>query len=311
MSLESTITKVLRSEQSSHLDGYEISFDRILVATDFSEPANQALKAAIIVGRLFGSKLFLVHAASPVFYDRNAGPIPLEILDANLDAAKEEINQLISCEPGLREFEPKVTVAYSNAVDLIAQVSREEKIELIVAGSHGANCLERLALGSVAEAILHRARCPVMIVGPNCRTADHLFHSLLFATDLTTTGRRGALFASGLAKRFHADLTLLHVMNEKPAAPHVEIEVIEARIKQQLHELLPPDVSEQCKAKVRLEQDRHIAKTIVTVADIERVTLMVVGLGNRRLADHIPRSILSYLIREAKCPVLGVRGHLA
>lgn len=311
MSLESTVSNVFSSEHSSHVDAGGILFDRILIATDFSEPAHQALKAAIIIGQLFGSELFLVHAASPVFYNTKARPIPLEVLDANLDATKEEINQLISCEPGLREFEPKATVAYSNALELIAQVSREEKIDLIVAGSHGANCLERLALGSVAEAILHRAKCPVMIVGPNCRIDHHLFRSLVFATDLTTTGRRGALFASGLAKRFHADLTLLHVMNEKPAAPDAELEVIEARIEQQLRELLPPDVSEHCEAKVRLARNRDVANTIVTVADTEHATLIVVWLGNRRLADHIPRSILSHLIREAKCPVLGVREHFA
>lgn len=310
MSMEFIAAKVWGSEQGSDRDAGGISFGRILVATDFSEPAHQALKAAIITSQLLGSKIFLVHAASPVFNDMNAGPIPLESLEANLDAAREEINQLILCEPGLREVEPVVRVAYSDAVDLIGQVSREEKIDLIVAGSHGANCLERMALGSVAEAILHRARCPVMIVGPNCRIGHHLFRSLMVATDLTTTGRRGALFASSLAKRVHADLTLLHVMNERPAAAHVETEAIEARIKQQLRELLPSDVGEPCKGKVRLVRGRHVAKTIVAVAEAERATLIVVGLGGRRLASHVPRSILSYLIREANCPVLGIRRHM-
>jgi nucleotide-binding universal stress UspA family protein len=292
------------------LDTAGILFNRILVATDFSEPADQALKAAIMIGRLFGSKLFLVHAATPAVYGMDTGPMPLEVLDANLDAAKERINQLISCEPGLRELEPNVTVAYSGAIDLIAQVSSEEKIDLIVAGSHGASGLERLALGSVAEAILHRAKCPVMILGPNCRTGHHPFRSIVFATDLTTTGLRGAQYASGLGERFHANLTFLHVMNEEPAAPHVEIEVIEDRITQQLRELLPPDVSRYCKAKARVEEDRNVAKTIVTVADAEQAALIVVGLRDRCLADHAPWSILSRVIREATCPVLGVRGHL-
>jgi len=311
MSPESAINEVSVLDQNPHLDTSGILFNRILVATDFSEPANQALKAAIMIGRLFGSKLVLVHAATPVvFFGMDTGPMPLEVLDANLDAAKKRIDQLISHEPGLRELEPKATVAYCGAIDLIEQVCRDEKIDLIIAGSHGASGLERLALGSVAEAILHRAKCPVMIVGPHCRTDYHPFRSIVFATDLRTTGLRGAQYASGLAERFHANLTFLHVMNEEPAAPHVEIEVIEDRITQQLRELLPPDVSRYCKAKVRLEKDRSVAKTIAVAANSEQATLIVVGFRDRGLSDRDPWSKLSHLIREARCPVLGIRGHL-
>jgi nucleotide-binding universal stress UspA family protein len=310
MSSESAVTEVSVLDQNPHLQTAGIMFKRILVATDFSEPADQALKSAIVIGRLFGSKLFLVHAATPVVYTVDTGSIAVEVLDANLDADKERMNQLMSREPGLRELEPKVTVAYCSAIDLIEQVCNEENIDLIVAGSHGARGLERLALGSVAESILHRAKCPVMIVGPNCRTDHHPFRSILFATDLSTTGLRGAQYASGLAERFHANLTFLHVMNEEPVAPRVEMEVIEDRITQQLRELLPPDVSRYCRAKVRLEKNHDVAKKIAMAAHSEQATLIIVGFRDRGLSDHNPWSKLSHLIGEARCPVLGIRGRL-
>jgi len=60
----------------------------------------------------------------------------------------------------------KTTVAYADAVDLIEHMASEEKIDLIVLGSHGSSGLERLALGSVAEAVLRKAGCPVLVVGP-------------------------------------------------------------------------------------------------------------------------------------------------
>jgi nucleotide-binding universal stress UspA family protein len=286
-----------------HLATIGIQFKRILMATDFSQPANRALKTAIVISRLFGSKLFLVHAAARDPY------VPIEFLNANLDAAREQINQLISSEPGLRELEPKVIVAHGGARGLIDQVAGEENVDLIVVGSHGASGLERLALGSVAEATLNQAKCPVLIIGPNCSAEHHPFRSILFATDLKTTGMRGAQYAAGLAERFHANLAFLHVMSHKAAAGIVEIEVIEARIRQQLQELFPPDIEQYCKAKVRLEEGKA-AETMAEVAESERASLIVVGLRDHVLSDHAPWSTLSHVIRSAKCPVLGVRGHL-
>jgi nucleotide-binding universal stress UspA family protein len=220
------------------------------------------------------------------------------------------MEQLVASEPGLRELEPKVIVAYAGAKSLIDQVSVEEKIDLIVVGSHSARGLERLALGSVAEATLRHARCPVLIVGPRCSGDLSPFRSIVFSTDLRTTGLRGAQYAAGLAEHFHTNLTFLHVMSSKAAARViVEIEVIQDRIKQQLEELLPSDVEQYCKSKVRLETGKA-AETMVAVAESECASLMVVGLRDHLLAEHALWSTLSHVIREAKCPVLCVRGHL-
>jgi nucleotide-binding universal stress UspA family protein len=94
-------------------------------------------------------------------------------------------------------------------------IASDEKVDLIVLGSHGSSGLERLALGSVAETVLRKAACPVLVVGPNCRTEQHPFRSILFATNLETTGLRAAQYASALLEHVHGRLTLLHVI-EKP-----------------------------------------------------------------------------------------------
>jgi nucleotide-binding universal stress UspA family protein len=148
-----------------------------------------------------------------------------------------------------------------------------------------------------------------LIVGPNCSADYHPFRSIVFATDLNTTGLRGAQYAGGLAERFRSDLTILHVMSHKAAARIVEIEVIQDRIKQQLQELFPPDVERYCKAKVRLEEGKA-AEAIAAVAESECASLIVVGLRDHVLSDRVPWSTLSHVIREVKCPLLGVRGSL-
>ncbi|WP_130417229.1 universal stress protein [Edaphobacter modestus] len=66
--LESRICKrqSFSDRSKSGLATREIVFTRIVVATDFSKPAARALKLAISVGQMFGSKISLVHAASLV-----------------------------------------------------------------------------------------------------------------------------------------------------------------------------------------------------------------------------------------------------
>lgn len=310
MSPESTTTTVPAIDQEPHLATTEIHFRKILVATDFSEPAREALKTAISISQLYGSKLYLVHASSPVVYGIDAGLVPIEILNANRDADSRQMDELVSKEPGLSALKPDVKVAYGDAIDLISRTAHEAKADLIVVGSHGARGLERLALGSVAEAVLHQATCPVLIVGPNGKAQQNPFQSILFATDLTTTGLRGAQYAAALAERFHAKLTFLHVIAGKPTPPDVELRAIENHLKHQLQRLLPSDVERYCSAKIRLEFGTA-AQVITSVARAECASLVVVGLKERALADHALWSTLSHVIRESDCPVLGVRGHLA
>jgi nucleotide-binding universal stress UspA family protein len=296
-------------DHEPHLAAGEIFFDRILVATDFSAPANNALKTAISISQLFRSKLSIVHASSPVINGVDAGPVPQEMINANLDADKEQMNQLVLGEAGLGELNPHTLVTYADPVGLIKQTAREVKADLIVVGSHGPRGLERLALGSVAEAVLHQATCPVLIVGPKCKVQQYPFRSILFATDLRTTGLRGAQYATGLAERFHATLTFLHVVIGKSTSSGVELEVVDDRTKRELQRLLPADIDRSCRAKVLLEFGSP-AKVIASVAQAECASLIVVGLKDHALADHDPWSTLSHIIREVNCAVLGVRAHL-
>jgi len=300
--------KINMADQAAHLDTSEIVFSRIIVAIDFSEPASRVLKVAISLCKLFDAKLFLVHASAPVVYGIESEPVAVELIDTNLNVDEKRMQRLVQSEPGLSALRPKVVVAYGEAVDLVSRVATEEGGDLIIVGSHGASGLERLVLGSVAEAVMHQATCPVLIVGPNCKPESYPLRSILFATDLKTTGLRGAQYASGLAERFHAKLTLLHVVTpDSKGSDDRELSMEHAR--QELARLLPTDIDQYCKTQLLLEPGKP-AEIITFVAKAECASVIVVGLRDRVLADHATWSTLSYVIREASCPVLGVRGHL-
>jgi nucleotide-binding universal stress UspA family protein len=292
-----------------HLATSEILFQTIVVAIDFSPHSMRALKEALSIARCFGSELLLVHAATLPAYGTE--PIPAECFDVQLDVARAGMAGLIADEPELQNFSHREFIAYAGAADLVQQVVAENKADLVVAGSHGARGVELLALGSVAESILRDVSCPVLIVGPHCTMEAHPFRSILFATDLEVTGLRSAQFASALAERFHSPLTMLHVIEKKLPKSESHPELLEEHARRELFHLLPEDLSTYTTATVRVEHGKA-AEVIPYVACSSHASLIVTGFGpNSSLADHSLWSTLSHVIRQAPCPVLSVRGHLA
>ncbi|QHS50975.1 universal stress protein [Edaphobacter sp. 12200R-103] len=293
-----------------HLATSEISFSQILVGTDFSKSAAQALALAVTIAEFFDSEIIVIHAVKPVIYGDSQEPMPPEVLNAQLETAKYDMKELIASDPRLAKLRVQTKVDFGRAVDLIDQVAKTTKSTLIVVGSHGAGGLKKFTFGSVAETILRQSSCPTLIVGPQCQVEHHPFRSILFATDLETTGLRPAQYASALAEHVDGRLTLLHVIEKRPDSPEFDFDLFEDRLRKQLRGLLPSDVELFCNPKIRLEYGSP-AQLITSIARSEATSLIIVGAHHQSaLADHAPWSTLSHVIRETRCGVLVVRSHL-
>ena len=74
--------------------------------------------------------------------------------------AKEEIQRLIETLPISADF----VVRFGRAADEIVAQAKEDKVDLVVMGSHGRSGISHLLVGSVAESVVRHAPCPVLIV---------------------------------------------------------------------------------------------------------------------------------------------------
>ena len=139
---------------------------RILVATDFSPCAQAALDVAMELAAPLHASVILLHVYA----------VPTEVLPdgsvLNLDGlAIERIERSIDeqlCDERRRAQRPGIPISVEHAdgqpAEVIVRRAREEKVDLIVAGTHGRRGFRRLVLGSVAERVLRNAACPVIIV---------------------------------------------------------------------------------------------------------------------------------------------------
>ena len=63
-----------------------------------------------------------------------------------------------------KQCKTKVAVGY--VVDSIVEYAKGENADLIIIGTHGKRGLEKVLLGSVAERVIKRAHCPILVMNP-------------------------------------------------------------------------------------------------------------------------------------------------
>lgn len=138
---------------------------RILFPTDFSHYNDAALKYASALAAESGAHLFIVHvdeepdlsaALGEAAYHYAQAPDP-----AARRAVRDQLSRVVPTVPGV-EFEHRWLTG--PPVRELLDFAEREGVDLIVMASHGRTGLSRLLMGSVAEAVVRRARCPVLIV---------------------------------------------------------------------------------------------------------------------------------------------------
>lgn len=140
---------------------------KILFCTDFSENSLPARNLALEYGKAFGAELVVLHVIdSWTGYPAYAESAPVdvrEVVRALDEAAKTNLEALAKeCQ----EVIPAIKTITSVGVpaEEIVRVCTEEKVDLIVVGTHGWTGLRHMLLGSVAEKVLRTSECPVLVV---------------------------------------------------------------------------------------------------------------------------------------------------
>jgi nucleotide-binding universal stress UspA family protein len=143
-------------------------FTRIVVGTDGSETAAEAVRQAVDLAKLAGAQLSIVSAYEPVSERRVAG----EQQDAPADVQheigpREDVNLILegaAAEAKKAGIEVQTHPVQADPADAILNVAEETGADLIVVGNKGMTGARRFLLGSVPNNVSHHAPCSVIIV---------------------------------------------------------------------------------------------------------------------------------------------------
>ncbi len=141
-------------------------FRKILVGTDFSEPADAARRMAIDLARRLGAELEIVHVEEPLpAYAFSEGALPdLPRLQEKVRSSAERQLEDQAKEARGAGIPVRTIVLPGTPATTIVERARTEGVDLIVVGTHGRTGLEHMLIGSVAERVVRYASCPVLTV---------------------------------------------------------------------------------------------------------------------------------------------------
>jgi nucleotide-binding universal stress UspA family protein len=143
-------------------------FGSIVVGTDGSDTAKEAVRQAVELARSVGGELLLVSAYQPVSrvtVNRETAQMPEDV--QWMVSAREEVTSILT-EAAHSAEEAGVSAQtfprQGDPADAILDVAEERDADLIVVGNKGMTGAKRFLLGSVPNRVSHHAPCSVLII---------------------------------------------------------------------------------------------------------------------------------------------------
>jgi nucleotide-binding universal stress UspA family protein len=298
-----------------------LKLERILCPIDFSESSRRALQYAKVLSAWYEAPLTVLHVCVdlPVFEMAS----PFGHTAAATVVLEEE--QLADRRLAVRRFvgDDRVSIVVREGTDARAGILKEAAAcgaSLIVMGTHGRSGLEHMLLGSIAEKVLRKAPCPILVVPPHAEmvevTASPVFKRIVCAIDFSTSSLLAVNWALELAQEADAKLTLLHSIEFPVALREVVFSTdadadrlhaaAEAEYLRRLRALVPARARMYCTLTTSVNEGKP-AREIARVAAAEHADLIVMGVQGRGAVDlMVFGSNTHAVIRSAACPVLVV-----
>jgi len=137
----------------------------ILFPTDFSHASDAALEHAEALAKQRHGRLVIVHIEEPPLAYGGG-----ELYYGLPEPSSERIMKMLE---DVRPSDPDLACTHrltmGDPASEIVRLAEEEKADMIVLGTHGRTGMSRLLMGSVAEAVVRRAPCPVLVYRETAR----------------------------------------------------------------------------------------------------------------------------------------------
>lgn len=273
---------------------------RVLVPTDFSESASNAMRyAAKLTSALKGSSLMLVHVVQPSVSRNN---IVYPLITEELARFRKEASEKLSNQCDLLAEENRIDcdfqIATGEVIKEIGNVARAYDSDIIVMGTEGATGIEKLMFGSNTSAVIETAPCFVIAVPENASLS--LPKKIALATDYENMDVADLKKLCGLCTVLNAELTVIHVSKESRKSDR---DLIEDFSRMVARETTCP----QPYYYVVVNPDP--AKGIESFIDSNEIELMVLSTHRRNAFNKLWHpSLTKKLVHHTKLPLLSIPG---
>lgn len=286
---------------------------RVLAATDLSAPARLAAERAALISKATQSSLKLLHVANLSYLERLrqlVADTPSDLQQQVMATAQARLQALGEDLASRHGIQPDIQVATGFPLAELVKEINGGRADLVVCGAKGESVVRHVLVGSTAQRLLSRARCPVLVVkqAPLGR-----YQSVLVPVDFSPSSCESIRHARAIAP--HADLTLIHVF-EVPFEGHMRYASVDEDVIQHYHE----SARREAKRKIDELVDQaglppYTCSTVVVHGDptlritdqekVQAADLIVMGKhGESALEELLLGSVTKYVLAESQCDIL-------
>jgi len=270
---------------------------KILVPTDFSPEAENALKVASQIATKFDSEIFLLHMLDLPLdlidpsQSKGSGDLPEAIFFMKL--AHQRFNKIMKKDylEGIKVHE---TVEFHEAFDGIMEISEKYDCDVIIMGSSGADGLKEIFIGSNTEKVVRHSEIPVLVIKNEIPMFE--VKKFVFATDLDPESI--ATFKNAIEFAHKLDTTIELVMVNTPSKFKTTLQIDE-KLKIYTEDLDDSDYH------FRVYNDVNVETGILNYA--KKISADLIGIsthGRQGLAHFINGSLSEDLVNHAKRPIV-------
>jgi nucleotide-binding universal stress UspA family protein len=276
-----------------------------------------ALDICISAAKCMKTKLYVLHTIEKFPHDYThllSRDKHLTMKQRLEEEARNNINAMLPKE--LLETETAVPIIRFGKPFLeIIQFAKEKEVDIIAIGTHGRAGVDRIILGSVAERVVRKAHCPVMVV----RSRKYIgFKRIIVPIDFSDCSRMALEYAAATARAHRSKLTILHVYEEAFIEPYVRAANTEEEadeIMKEIERVNETKYDEFLKtidlSGVEYEKllKKGIPKTdIVETAMEQQANLIVMGTHGRSGIKHtLIGSTAEEVVRTVHCDIVVVK----
>lgn len=271
----------------------------IIVPTDFSPAAINAMHYALNMARVINAGIMLLHVYQvPVSYNNSDIPLPLMDIDELEKINEEKLQELKEAAERASSMKLKISteVKLGDLADELETICTATQPFAIVMGTRGSGFVERLLVGSATLSVMRRLNWPVLVVPPGAifKGIQKIGFACDFKKVVETTP---AAYIKEWVKTFDATMSVLNVDHKKNAAT-VNAEEQSAL----LHTLL-----EETHPQYFFIDNPDVEKGINEFAESNNLDLLIVIPRKHRLLDSLfQKSHTKELAFHSHIPILAV-----
>lgn len=269
----------------------------ILVATDFSPAATNAVHYALGLIKFFKTKLVLVNVYQMPLggYDSLQ---PLEMISALEDASNEALKQLRKELIEKLGYDPGIECVPGSAPlsALIKENCSKYSVDLLVMGMTGdAGVLKENLIGSTAIDVAKGVAIPLFIVPETCSYRD--VKKIAYACDYVEVEERVLQSVNYFCNSFEAELEVVHVHNSEVSGEYTQL-LAEAQFAQYFGAI---------KHKLITIQDKDVAEALRVYIQLNKPDILLINPKKHDVFEKIfHKSITKKLAFHTSIPVLSI-----